>query len=103
MTNERLVGELRLRGDRMSHRAADAIEAGAARIKELEAALDWAPDRGGSSDVLRAQLSTWLTQALDIGFEVTETDLLALREWIDAGCPGECPDPKGRQNGENDD
>lgn len=39
MTNERLVGELRLRGDRMSHRAADAIEAGAARIKELEAEI----------------------------------------------------------------
>lgn len=53
------------------------------------------------SDMLRAQLSTWLTQALDIGFEVTEMDLLALREWIDAGCPGECPDPKGRQDGES--
>lgn len=39
MTNERLVGELRLRGDRMSHRAADAIEAGVARIKELEAEI----------------------------------------------------------------
>jgi len=37
--NERLIGELRLRGDRMSHRAADAIEAGEARIKELEKEL----------------------------------------------------------------
>lgn len=44
-------------------------------------------------DVLRAQLSTWLSQALDVGYEVTGMDLLALREWVDAGCPGECPEP----------
>lgn len=48
---------------------------------------------------LRGSLSSWLTLALDGGFPgpVSDFDLLALREWIDTGCPGDMPVPLGTE------
>lgn len=47
-----------------------------------------------SIDDLRGAVSTWLTLALDINSgDVTDDDLLTLRDWIDSGCQGDMPIP----------
>lgn len=52
------------------------------------------------ADDLRPALSTWLTLALDSSHPDTpfDDDLHALRDWIDNGCPGEMPTPKGKRS-----
>lgn len=50
-------------------------------------------------DYLRTALSTWLTQALDTRTDgPSDTDLLALRDWIDGGCDGDLPEYQGREH-----
>jgi hypothetical protein len=48
-------------------------------------------------DDLRSALSVWTTLALDSGFPgpVTDSDIMALRDWVDGGCVGDLPEPAG--------
>lgn len=52
----------------------------AARLASIQDANDHA--------TLRSAVSTWATQALDVrSYGASDTDLLRLRDWIDAGAP----------------
>lgn len=44
---------------------------------------------------LRVAMSAWLTAALSVEPGPTVFDLDELRGWIDGGCAGEMPWPKG--------
>jgi hypothetical protein len=51
-------------------------------------------------DGLRTSLSVWLTLALDSSHPDTpfDDDLHALRDWIDGGCAGDMPTPRGSRS-----
>ena len=62
------------------------------RVSDLDALLAAHPVQVTTGDTIRPALSTWLTLALDIrSGGPTVGDLLALRDWIDAGGDGEPP------------